>query len=229
MKLYGQYHNSLPQKTLITIIEILLLRISFWILFQNGGDWLAHTFSIHNATEQTGRRMVIFIFNIVTFGRLGYMMFVLLKRKIPWQESISIPFAFALYYVGFSLLVLPTAKALDFLDFGAVILFIVGSILNTGGEIMRDKWKKKPENKGRLYTGGFFRYARHINYFGDLLWVIGYAIISGNYYAVIIPVILFCFFAFYNAPLLDQYLKNKYGKAYERYANKTKMLIPFLY
>lgn len=229
MQLYGRHDNSFPQKIFITVIEILLLWMSFWILFQNGSKWLVHTFSVHNAMEHVSRRIVIFIFNIVTFGRLSYMMFVLLKRKISWQESITIPFAFALYYVGFSLFVLPTSKALGFLDFGALVLFIAGSILNTGGEILRHKWKKKPENKGKLYTGGFFKYARHINYFGDLLWVMGYTIISGNYYAVIIPIVLFCFFAFYNAPLLDQYLKNKYGKAYERYASKTKMLIPFLF
>gem|GEM_PF-2489823 len=44
-----------------------------------------------------------------------------------------------------------------------------------------------------------------------------------------IPIFLFCFFAFYNAPKLDVYLKEKYGADYDAYAKKTKMLIPFLY
>ena len=41
-----------------------------------------------------------------------------------------------------------------------------------------------------------------------------------------IPVFLFCFFAFYNAPKLDRYLNAKYGDGYEDYVRRTKMLIP---
>jgi protein-S-isoprenylcysteine O-methyltransferase Ste14 len=229
MELYGKRSKSIPQKIVIHLIEILLLWLSYWILFQNGGTWIESKLHIHNPTEQTDRRIIIFVFNIITFIRLSYTLIVLLKRKIPWEESISVPLAFALYYIGFSLFVLPTSKSLDSLDFIAIALFIVGSVLNSGSEILRDKWKKKPENKGKIYIEGFFRYSRHINYFGDILWVIAYAIITRNWYATIIPVFLFCFFAFYNAPKLDSYLKSKYGKDYDDYASKTKMLIPFIY
>lgn len=229
MELYGQQSKSFPQKIVIHLLEILLLWLSFWILFQNGGSRIGSTFHIQNATEQSGRRIIIFVFNIVTFARLAYMMIVLLKRKIPWEESFSVPFAFALYYIGFSLFVLPVSKPLDGFDFLAIALFIAGSILNSGGEILRDKWKKNAENKGKIYTEGFFKYSRHINYFGDILWVTAYAVITRNWYASIIPLFLFCFFAFYNAPKLDSYLKSKYGKGYDDYASKTKMLIPFIY
>ena len=156
-------------------------------------------------------------------------MIKLLKRAIPWEESFSVPFAFALYFVGFSLFILPTSMPVDYIDGFGVILFIFGSFLNTGGEILRNKWKKIPENKGKIYTKGFFRYSRHINYFGDLLWVSAYAIITRNWYSVSIPILLFCLFAFYNAPMLDRYLKERYGKDYDAYAAKTKMLIPFIY
>src|SRR5690606_583449 len=220
MELYGQQSKSIPQKIVIHAIEILLLWLSFWMLFQQGRI---------GEGGQFDRRVLIFVFNIITFLRLGYMMLVLLKRKIPWEESVSVPLAFALYYIGFSLLVLPTSKPLDTIDFFAIGLFIMGSVLNTGGEILRHKWKKNPKNKGKLYTEGFFRYSRHINYFGDLLWVIAYAMVTRNVYATLIPVFLFCFFAFYNAPKLDRYLKAKYGTDFDRYASRTKMLIPFIY
>ncbi|HRF16013.1 MAG TPA: DUF1295 domain-containing protein [Bacteroidia bacterium] len=157
------------------------------------------------------------------------MMTLLLKRAIPWEESFSVPFAFALYFVGFSLFILSTSKPIDFIDIFGIFLFVVGCILNTGGEVLRNQWKKNPDNKGKIYKTGFFRYSRHINYFGDLLWVTAYAIITRNWYAVSIPIFLFCLFAFYNAPKLDKYLKGKYGKDYNDYANKTKMLVPFIY
>ncbi|WP_462228578.1 hypothetical protein [Mucilaginibacter sp.] len=53
--------------------------------------------------------------------------------------------------------------------------------------------------------------------------------ITRNGYAAIIPAFIFCFFACYNAPKLDKYLHMKYGEGYDRYARKTKMLIPFVF
>ena len=227
--MYGTYSKSIPQKIIIHLIEILFLWLSYWILFQGGAAMAADKLHIHNATEGMDRRKLIFLFNIITFLRLAYMMFFLLKRKIPWGESVNIPFAFAIYFIGYALFVLPTSMPIDGLDVFAIVLFIAGGVLNSGGELLRDKWKKDPEHKGRLYTGGFFKYARHINYFGDILWVSAYAILTRNWYAAAIPVFIFCFFAFFNAPKLDTYLKGKYGQDYADYARKTKMLIPFIY
>lgn len=229
MELYGQEQQSIPQKIIIHILELCLLWLSYWILFQDGGYWMENHLYIPNKVDHLDRRIIIFIFNIITFFRFSYMMIVLLKRKIPWEESFSVPFAFALYFVGFSLFVLPTNHPLDLIDGIGIMLFIAGGWLNTGGELLRHKWKKNPENKGKIYTKGLFKYARHINYFGDLLWVIAYAILTRNWYASSIPLFLFCLFAFYNAPKLDQYLKSKYGKGYEEYAKNTKMLIPFIF
>ncbi|MBK7408109.1 MAG: DUF1295 domain-containing protein [Saprospirales bacterium] len=142
---------------------------------------------------------------------------------------MSVPFAFSLYFVGFPLFVLPNSQPIDGLDYFAIAIFVLGCVLNSGGEILRHQWKKKPENKGKIYTQGFFKYSRHINYFGDILWVTAYALMTKNLWSATIPIFLFAFFAFYNAPKLDEYLKEKYGKDYEEYAKKTKMLIPFLY
>ena len=229
MDLYGQKSRSIPQKITIHLIEILILWLSYWILFKSGGAWIETHLHIHNANGNLDRRIIIFTFNIIIFLRLAYMMIFLLKRKMPWEESVSIPFAFALYFIGFPLFVLPVSAQIDGFDYFAIGLFIIGCVLNSGGEILRNNWKKNPENKGEIYTQGFFKYARHINYFGDLLWVIAYAIISKNWYSITIPIFLFCLFAFYNAPKLDKYLEGKYGKGYEEYAKKTKMLIPFIY
>lgn len=73
MDLYGQKSKSIPQKILIHLIEILLLWLSYWILFQNGGDWINRHFNIYNADENTDRRIIIFVFNILIFLRLAYM------------------------------------------------------------------------------------------------------------------------------------------------------------
>lgn len=229
MDLYGKKSKSIPQKLVIHLIEIILIWLSYWILFQNGGAWVEINTGIHNADGNVDRRSIIFIFNLIIFFRLAYMMIFILKRKIPWEESISVPLAFALYFLGFPLFMLPISIPIDRIDYLAITIFMVGCILNSGGEILRNKWKKEPANKGKIYTQGFFKYSRHINYFGDMLWVIAYAIITRNWFAVSIPIFLFFLFAFYNAPKLDKYLKEKYGNDYDDYAKKTKMLIPFIY
>ena len=227
--MYGQKSRSIPQKIVVHLSELILLWLSFWILFQNGGAWCEEHLHIQNATGSQVRRIVIFTFSAITFLRIAYSMIFLLKRKMAWEETTSVVFAFVLYYAGFSLFVLPKSKPMDGLDCFAIFLFVSGCVLNSGGEILRDRWKRRPENKGKIYTLGFFKYSRHINYFGDILWVTAYALISKNWYALTVPVLLFCFFAFYNAPLLDRYLKSKYGKDYDGYAGKTKMLVPFIF
>lgn len=227
--LYGQTSKSIPQKIVIHLLEIIMIWLSFWILFQNGGEWCEKHLHIQNSEGNNARRVVIFAFTIITFLRIAYTMIFLLKRRISLEECVSIPLAFALYFVGFSLFALPSTVPVKGFDYFAIALFAAGCILNSGSEIFRNRWKNKPENAGKIYTGGFFRYSRHINYFGDILWVTAYALITRNWYAISIPFLLFFFFAFYNAPKLDSYLKHKYGKGYDEYAKRTKMLVPFIF
>ncbi|WP_338869834.1 DUF1295 domain-containing protein [Spirosoma sp. SC4-14] len=229
MDLYSQKSKSIPQKLVIHILELVAIYTSYWLLFQQGGEYVQQTWGIQNARVAIDRRTILFAFNLIVFLRIAFTMFVFLKRKIPWEESLSVPFAFALYFVGYSLFVLPTDRPVDWLDYGAIALFLLGSAINTLGELLRDKWKKNPVNKGQLYTQGLFRYAMHINYFGDLVWVSAYAIITRNWYSMSIPLFLFCFFVFYNIPKLDSYLRQKYGNQFDQYARQTSKFIPFIY
>lgn len=227
--LYGSQSKSIPQKIIIHFFELLFLGLAYWILFLNGSQWFSEHIHVADAENALNRRIIIFACHIIIFLRIGFAMIFLIKRKIPWEESVSVPMAFAMYYIGYSLLVLPTEKEIDLIDYIAIMVFLCGCFFNTTSEILRDRWKKHPENKGKLYTKGLFKYSRHINYFGDLLWVTGYAILTRNWFSVLIPVFLFCFFAFFNAPKLDKYLKEKYGEAYNEYERKTKMIIPFIF
>lgn len=229
MDLYSQKEKSIAQKITIIIIELFLLIISFRILFRSEDSFIVSWIGMEDVKGLIERSVIIFAFSVVVFVRMGFMMLYLMKRKIPWEEAFSVPFAFALYYIGFALLVLPTDIALDFFDFFAIALFLFGSFLNTYSEVQRYFWKKKTSNKGKLYTKGLFRYSVHINFFGDLLWVSAYAIITRNYYSIAIPIFLFSLFAFYNIPKLDQYLQSKYGRQFDIYKKHTKKFIPFVY
>jgi len=65
MDLYGQKSKSIPQKTVIHLIEILLLLLSYWILFQDGENWCKKYLHIYYSPVGFDRRIVIFIFNLI--------------------------------------------------------------------------------------------------------------------------------------------------------------------
>ena len=230
MDLYGKKDKGLLRKVVLLSVETIIVIISAWVLFFEGFEWLAGLFGVNDVSPGNyARRVILFVFILITYFRLWITTIVLLQRQMPWEEVFSVSFAFLLYYVGFSLLGYQSSQPLHTLDVIGTIIFLLGGWLNTVGELKRYHWKKQPENKGKLYTGGYFRYAMHINYFGDILWVSGFAILTRNWYSVIIPLWLIAFFIFFNIPKLDVYLAGRYGEAFEEYRKKTKKLIPFIY
>lgn len=111
----------------------------------------------------------------------------------------------------------------------ALALYVFGSYLNTGSEYQRHVWKQRPENAGRLYREGFFRWAMHINYFGDLVLFSGFALLTHRVWAFIVPLLMAAGFVFVNIPMLDRYLRGKYGAEFESYEKRTKRFLPGVY
>ncbi len=206
MDLYASQGRSLSQKVAVIAIELALILLSAWILFGGGAAWSAKILGWTVPTEIPARRYVVLAFSLIIFIRVAFTMLYLLKRQMPWSEAATIPFAFALYYVGFAVLVLPHPNPLSLADYFAVALFAFGCILNTGSEIQRHRFKSRKENAERLYTGGLFRWSMHINFFGDVMWVTAYAMVAHSVWALAIPLWTLSFFVFYNVPLLDRHL-----------------------
>lgn len=229
MDLYSAKGKSLPQKLLISVIELGLIALSAYIMFGAGANWFAGLPGFSVVSETPARRWIILTFSLITLARFAFMMFYLLKRKMPWSEVISVPLAFSLYYVGFAILVLPNHAAIGIWDIIGVGVFLFGGYLNTYSELQRHCFKKDPANKGKLFTSGLFTHSMHINYLGDVLWVAGYAIIAGHLLGIAIVLLLLGFFMFANIPMLDIYLADRYGNAFADYAAKTKRLIPFIW
>ena len=229
MDLYSQKGPALAQKVTITLIELLLIALSAWIMFGGGEALVAGLIGFTPATVPPARRWIMLTFNGVVLVRMAFMMFYLMKRTIPWSETFTVPFAFAVYYVGFALLVLPSHAPLGPLDWFAAVLFLVGSCLNTGSELRRHFFKRDPANKGQLYTSGLFACSMHINFFGDILWVAAYALVTQNPWSAMIPVAITVFFAFGNVPMLDKHLADHYGAQFSDYAARTRKLIPFVW
>lgn len=227
--IYGGTGRALPQRALLMVIQTGVLALSLWLLLGGGGAWVgAHT-PLHVEGGDPTRRALLASAMVVLYLRMTMTVLVLTSRAIPWAEAFSIPGAFAVYYLGFGLAGAGNAAPPDLLTWVGVGLFLVGSFLNTGGELLRRQWKKDPDNKGKVYTGGFFAWAVHINYTGDVLWVAGLAGLAGRTWGWLVPVVLFCFFKFFNAPMLDRHMAEHYGAEFEAYKARTASMIPFLW
>jgi protein-S-isoprenylcysteine O-methyltransferase Ste14 len=110
-----------------------------------------------------------------------------------------------------------------------ILLYISGSYINTQSEFDRHVWKLKEENRGRLYTEGLFSLSMHINYFGDIVLFIGFAMVTHSLSMSVIPLMMAVNFVFIIIPSLDRYLEKKYKDEFRDYSKNTKKLIPLIY
>jgi protein-S-isoprenylcysteine O-methyltransferase Ste14 len=227
--IHGPKAPSLPQKCSLAGIHLVVIAVVAWLLLAGGihtlAGWLGTDWTVGNAA----RRALLFACSLIYFLRLLPGTFVFLKRRIAWGEVAIVAPWIAVIQIAFALLGGTRQAPLGAADAVAVALYALGSYLNTGSEYLRYVWKQRPENRGRLYTQGLFRYAMHINYFGDLVLFSGFALLTRSVWAGIIPLIMLAGFVFFNIPALDGYLRRKYGPDFEAYARRTSKLVPFLY
>lgn len=110
-------------------------------------------------------------------------------------------------------------------------LYVVGILTELISEVQRKQFKKDPKNKGKPYTGGLWKYARHINYGGYTLWRTGYAIAGGGWIiGALCGAFFFTDFATRAVPVLGEYCEKRYGEDWDKFKKQTKYrLIPGIY
>jgi protein-S-isoprenylcysteine O-methyltransferase Ste14 len=222
--IYGRQERSFaPRLFLVVGHGIIVAGAVFFLL---GG---ALPFGLRAEEAPFARRAIVAAAALVYFARVCVTALYLLRRRMGWPEAATILVWLLFVHGGFALLAASARRPPGIADLAAGVLYLAGSFLNTGSEYARFRWKKRPENRGHLYTEGLFRFARHINYFGDTLLFAGYALFTARLVALAVPFLMACLFVFVNIPMLDRYLRSRYGAEYEAYARRTKRFVPFLY
>ena len=227
--MHGIKETSNTLRILWFVSHSIFLYIAYLICFDDKLLWLNSILDVDFQDGNFYRRCCLWAFGVMMYIRMNLTTFYLLKRKMPIEELFGVIIGCAVYHIGFVLLGGWQSAPFSLLDVFGISLFIIGSYVNTYSEIQRKRFKDDPNNKGKLYTQGLFKYARHINYFGDICWVTGWAIISHNIWSGIIPIMLTMGFIFSFIPILSSYLEKKYGDDYQDWAKNTKKLIPFIY
>ncbi len=225
--MYATYGKATPQRIFITLVAAACVGVAWWVLFGQALEWVDARFELHWQPGDEARRLALGIALTIYFVRLLFTQFVFLKRTVSWSEAWAIgPWILIIY------LVLAFAGGTNPAPFSAAsvvgcVLFGLGSWINSYAEYARHIWKERPENRGRLYTAGLFRYSRHPNYLGDLISFSGLCMMTGRWPTLAIPLIMFAGFLFVNIPMLDSHLRHHYGPAFDDYAHRTSELIPF--
>jgi steroid 5-alpha reductase family enzyme len=123
-----------------------------------------------------------------------------------------------------------TSNDLIWLDYIAILLWLLGFSFEAGGDYQLYQFKKDSRNQGKVLNTGFWKYTRHPNYFGDAAVWWSYAlfsIASGGYWQIIGAVIMtLLIIKVSGVALLEKTLKNTKPK-YKEYIENTNSFFPW--
>lgn len=193
------------------------------------GAILATHFVTADDQLTTGRRVLLIGCTWLFLIRLAVCLLAYLQRKLSWFEGISVGVLYCALLCAFALWGREHPATVAALDLPGIALYVGGSLINTVADHQRHAWKRRPEHAGRLYTQGLFRHAMHINFFGDTLMFVGFALVT-HAPASFVPVAAITLnFVLVQIPRLDDYLAIRYGNEFTDYAGRTSKYIPHVY
>jgi steroid 5-alpha reductase family enzyme len=119
---------------------------------------------------------------------------------------------------------------LNLLDYLGIIVWLTGFTFEAGGDYQLWRFRRNPENKGKVLDTGFWRYTRHPNYFGDSAVWWAYAIISiaaGGYWQAAGSVVMtLLIIRVSGVAMLEKTLKTSKPQ-YHDYIRKTSPFFPW--
>lgn len=223
-----EHEHSLLSKCFLMAAIIITSIIAGILMFMDGSS-LPYWLRPYGINGNFARQVLLMFCMLFYCSRLFITVFVFLKRKMAWSEILLVSGLMCVVLFTFAKVGGNSDYPVGALDYFGILLYMVGSWLNTYSEYTRYIWKKQDQNKGRLYTKGLFKYSMHINYFGDVVLFTGFALITQKLLLLFIPLIMALNFIFVIIPRLDDYLATKYSEEFKEYAGRTKKFIPGIY
>ncbi len=127
-------------------------------------------------------------------------------------------------------IVFPSALEIPMFFFAGIALWVIGFFFESVADFQLDRFIREPKNKGKIMTGGLWRYSRHPNYFGESLmwWGIATAaagLSSQPLLGFISPVLItFLLLKVSGIPLLEKRWQG--NPEWEEYKKRTSVFIP---
>ena len=197
-----------PREVLILLMVTLwALRLSVYITWRNHGQPEDYRYQEIRANNEPGFRY-----------KSLYIVFVL-QAVLAW--IISLPLAGAI----------SGQPDIGFLDFAGVALFLIGLFFEAIGDLQLSRFRKDPENAGKVLDTGLWRYTRHPNYFGNFtLWWGFYllALSAGAWWTVVSPLLMtFLLLKVSGVAMLEKDIGSRRPR-YQQYIRRTNAFFPGL-
>jgi steroid 5-alpha reductase family enzyme len=125
----------------------------------------------------------------------------------------------------------PPIDSLRWLRAVGLLLCVVGVIGETAADAQLAKWKRDPNNRGRVCTAGLWAYSRHPNYFFEWLVWLGYAVFAlgfhGGWIALGGQALIFAtIWKVTGIPATEAQALRSKGEAYRDYQKRVSRFIP---
>lgn len=200
---------SLRAQIIYVLVLIWAIRLSAYITLRHLGHEEDHRYQRIRANNQPG-----FAFKSL------YLIFMF-QAGLAW--IISLPLFYAM----------GSGNPLSAIDYLGIGLWLCGMLFEATADQQLYRFKKQPDNKGRLLTRGLWAYSRHPNYFGEFLIWWGFYLLalsatnaSAALIAVVSPLIMsLLLLRVSGVTLLERSMRLKPG--YEDYMQKTSAFIPW--
>ena len=203
-------HSSSPVRLVVlSLVTIWGLRLSLYIHFRNQGHGEDYRYA--EMRTHHGPRFWWYSF-LSVFTLQGTLMLIVAAPVIFVMSS-------------------PEVGPLTTMSIVGSVIWMVGFILEAGGDYQLASFKKEPTNKGKLLKSGFWSLTRHPNYFGDALqwWGLGcFALPYGPWaFATLIgPLVMTLFIRKVSGVDLLEKSLTKTKPGFEQYVKSTPAFIP---
>lgn len=223
-----EHSPSIPAKILMST-GVLAGTLTATALTTGYSDGLINLLNFEKVEGNIYRQAAMFICCFIYYIRFTMGLFFFMQRRISWFEGGLVTVLFYMMFCFFGISAGSHPDPIGIFDLLGISIFLLGSSINTLADYQRFSWKRNAGNKGRLYTLGLFKYAMHINYFGDAIAYFGLALITYNITCLSISMGMVVYFIAFEIPRLDEHLSKKYKHEFEVYSKASKKFVPFIY
>jgi steroid 5-alpha reductase family enzyme len=203
---FAMSEGTMARKWLImALVTVWGLRLSLHIAKRNLGK--GEDFRYQRWREEAGE----------SWWWKSFLKVFLLQGLILW--FVSMPLLGAQFF----------AAELFWLDYLAMLLWLIGFIFEAGGDWQLMQFRADTSKKGQVLNTGLWRYSRHPNYFGDAAQWWGFyllALAAGAWWTILSPALMtFLLMRVSGVVLLEDSLK-KTKPAYADYIERTSAFFP---
>jgi len=168
--IYAYLGDIGPRATLVLLlVTVWSLRLAIHITWRNWGE--GEDYRYQNIRRNNSPNFALKSFYIV-FG---------LQAVLAW--FISLPLLAAV----------SGERPIGILDLLAVVVWIVGFVFESLGDLQLAQFKSDPDNKGKVLQTGLWSVTRHPNYFGDFCVWWGFyllALSAGGWWSIASPLLM---------------------------------------